>query len=872
MPGLGRQGVRQGTRGQYLADAMEGITESTSDVVARRLAQGLARDIGDACFVSVLAADGRFIVPLVTDHWDPQTHAMIREVVMDPVPADAGITGEVLRTGRPVRMAGDTADLEGHCRPDIRTYVRAAGVKAICIVPLIHDEAVIGAVGIARDSSPVPYSAADEAEVLRRATEVAPSLAEARLRARDPSDDPLVDPETSFRHGFETALIGMAFLAPDGRFLRVNRALCELLSYDQAELLGRSAADLAHADDRGEIERTLRDGASGSWRTHRFDTRMIRRDGQIAWVHVSSRLMVGPDDRPGMYFCQYIDISDRKRAEMLLDESQRAGGVGSFEWLPGVDRTRWTREMYRIHGVDPVTYATTAEQYTSMIHPDDRELVAQAFAAALRARSGSVQVRFRFVRPGGELVTLETRGRVESTGDGRPLRVIGTVTEVAPAEQDPAALRDPLTGLATRSLMLERVRDTGRGRTATDGWSAMIVADLDGFSRVNLHRGAATGDEVLTEAARRVRGALRSDDLAARVAGDRMGAYCACIESSQAVEVIAQRIQRALEAPFRLRGGTVELTASVGVATAAPGVAAVPELLQSAEVALRRVKERGGGGIEFYDEQMHAHVLERSRLQDDIRTALRTGGFELHYQPMVALPRRELIGVEALLRWPDARFRHLPIEELIRAAERAGMIAELGEQVLNRALEAVARWRASGVELELSVNLSPRQLRDPALPRTVSRILEFHDVPASCLRLEVTESAAVEDPVRACALLAQLRDQGVRVALDDFGTGYSSLRHLHELPVQELKVDRSFVAALESDAQSAEPMISSIVRMAEALGLEVTAEGVETEFQLDSVSELGCERAQGFLFAKPMPEEALTRLLEEGGLAGRPRL
>jgi len=863
--GPGVEQATTATRAEPALQRKEERRKTTPDDVAAELARGLTDDLGDACVVCVLTSDGRFLTPLAVEHREPQALALLREVVAHPLAAGLGIAGQVLRTRRPVRLRESTDALAKRCRPGVSSYVRTLAVESVCMVPLLHEGRAVGVVGLIRDGGGCEYSPADEREIARRSALAAGDLVTARRRARDPGEHPLSGVEQPFRHGFDTALIGMAFLTVDGRFSRVNQALCELLGRDDAGLVGTSTTDITHPEDIAATLRSLEEAGGGAWRTHQFDKRFVRPDGEVVWVHVSSRLVVDARERPLFFFCQYLDVSERKRTELLLAESQRAGRVGSFEWLPRTDEARWSEEMYRIHGVDRASFGASLAEYLELVHPADRRILEQAVRDAAASSGGPIRIRYRFDRRDGEQITVEVRGTVEADRSGRPIRLVGTCADVSTPFPRAGGLRDPLTGLATRELLLDRLSDVGRGRRAMESWAAVLVCDLDGFSRVNLHRGPAVGDEVLEEAARRIKATLRVEDLAARIAGDRIAVFCLGAEDVTVLADIARRLREALEQPFELAGSRIELTASVGVAAAKPGTPVEQDLLHAAESALRRAKIRGGGCVQFFDERMRAQVVERASLQNALRAALAAGSLDVHYQPLVCLPARRIVGVEALLRWNDERFAHVSIEEVIGVAEAAGIIGELGRFVLARACAVAAQWTRGGEALQLSVNLSPRQLRDADLVRVVAETIERCGLRADCLRLEVTESAAVEDPDAARGVLSDLRDAGVVIALDDFGTGYSSLGLLHALPIQELKVDRSFVAALEQSGAHAEPMISSIVGMAGALGLEVTAEGVETERQLEIVVELGCHRAQGFLIARPMAEEQLTARLEGDG-------
>ena len=432
-------------------------------------------------------------------------------------------------------------------------------------------------------------------------------------------------------------------------------------------------------------------------------------------------------------------------------------------------------------------------------------------------------------------------------------------------ELERRARQDPLTGLANRfafdedlAVALERV---GRGVPGV----AIALVDLDRFKVVNDALGHTEGDLLLAEVASRVHAACADGTRLARLGGDELLVlHDDVVDLEDALERTSA-LTSALAAPFDLGGRPWVLTASVGVAhTDDPAVTPV-ELLRRADVAMYRAKAAGGDRIETDDEQLRGAVAAQLRREAELRAAVQADELAVHHQGEWDLRDGSLIGAEALVRWDHPDDGLLTAAAFVPIAEESDLVLELGTCVLDRACAQLAAWRAAGLgdEFVLRINLSARQLRRDGLVEQVSDVLARHEVPAPSVCLELTESALLVDPEGAIELLHQLRDLGVGLAVDDFGTGYSSMVYLKRLPVTALKIDQSFVAGLGQDAGDL-AIVRACVELGRSLGLEVTAEGVETEAQRDVLVELGCHRAQGFLLSRPEPAGALTERLGLG--------
>ncbi|MEO6628728.1 MAG: EAL domain-containing protein [Aquihabitans sp.] len=451
------------------------------------------------------------------------------------------------------------------------------------------------------------------------------------------------------------------------------------------------------------------------------------------------------------------------------------------------------------------------------------------------------------------LLNIRAREDAQATGD----------------RHEHSALHDPLTLLPNRRLLQERMEQAAQRARRAPATAAVLFADLDGFKVVNDTYGHGTGDELLVAVARRLSALVSGGDTLARVSGDEFVFLCENLRDEADAERLAVRVNAAFDEPFELPGvdEPVSTTASVGIAYAGPGAEISDQLVVKADMAMYQVKRRGGSGHQIIDMRDALRTMDRQRLEHDLRTALETDQLEVHYQPIMHTDHGLTAGVEALVRWTHPERGPIPPPTIIRIAEQSRMISEIGEWILERACRDYAGWLAADAELELdlSVNVSARQLLDPEFDRRVAEVLDRTGMDPGSLVLEVTESIFVEDNGSAAQTLAVLAERGIRLALDDFGTGYSSLSYLCRLPIHIVKIDRAFIADL--DHPDTRAIVTAITGLAHDLDLEIVAEGIETHDQANEVLALGCHYSQGFLFGRPVPEADIgARLVAERAL------
>jgi len=464
----------------------------------------------------------------------------------------------------------------------------------------------------------------------------------------------------------------------------------------------------------------------------------------------------------------------------------------------------------------------------------------------------------------GALRTIVTQKRLVQV-DGTPflVAVITDITAFREAEEHSRylAYHDTLSGLGNRALLSERIGAALKGSASRKGRCSLLIIDLDRFKQVNDAYGHAAGDELIRAFAKRLSALVRSGDTVARLGGDEFAVLLPGVRTSEALDSLCQRILDAARSSFTVAGVTVNVDASIGVVSEPARKTSRSELLRKADVALYSAKTAGRGCYRVYNEAMDEGRSIRLMMERDLREAIeKRTGLEIYYQPLYA--RDAIAGVEALVRWHHPKLGLLMPARFIPIAEETGLIIPLGDWVLEKACDALTHWPG----IELAVNISALQLRDPDLSGRTLRELRKFNLRPTRLELEITETAILNADEITQANLSRLREAGVKIALDDFGTGYSSLSHLQKLQVDSVKIDQSFVSHLGQTSDSA-PIIQAVVHIGRMLGLKVTAEGVETDNQRQFLLDNGCAHMQGHLLSPPLPEDRIGPLLAEKGTA-----
>jgi diguanylate cyclase (GGDEF)-like protein/PAS domain S-box-containing protein len=600
----------------------------------------------------------------------------------------------------------------------------------------------------------------------------------------------------------------------------------------------------------------------------RHEYRMRARDGRVLWVEDVSVRVEPPDGGPAFRQGFALDITERKHADDALRRAE-ARYRTLVEQLPlavYIDRLdRWSSNIYTSPQIEAMLGYSVEEWvdnkslFVQMLHPEDRERVLAALERA-HATGDSLVIDYRLQARDGRIVWVHDESRiVADVNTGEPVLqgYLLDVTARMEAEEQlrHQAFHDPLTGLANRALFTDRVEHA----LVLRGGVAVVFLDLDDFKAVNDSLGHLAGDALLQAVALRLTGALRPGDTIARLGGDEFAVLFEEAGAAVSAADVAERVIAALQEAFDLDGREVFVTASIGIGVGEDA----EELLRSADVAMYRAKASGKAQYVVYAPKMDDDLVGRLELVADLRRACIEDEFVLHYQPIVELESRRVVAVEALVRWQHPTRGLLQPADFVGLAEETGQIVDIGRWVLQEACRQAASWRPQlGCDLSVSVNVSARQIRQSGLVDDVQAALAASGLAPDALTVEITESALVRRREEMTAILESVTCTGVRLALDDFGTGYSSLSLLRDLPVRTVKIDRSFVHTIDAGpAQRA--FVQAIVDLAEALQLTVVAEGIERPIQAAALLRIGCVLGQGFHFARPLPADALGRLLEQ---------
>ncbi|RIL03947.1 MAG: hypothetical protein DCC71_14615 [Proteobacteria bacterium] len=570
------------------------------------------------------------------------------------------------------------------------------------------------------------------------------------------------------------------------------------------------------------------------------------------------------------------NLAELRQSRARLANAQRLARMGSFQIdIPSL-ALHVSDELLDIYGLPPGT-APGIGRLMRLVHPDDRAALEEASALCARGEK-PLHADHRIVLPGGTERILHSQARLVIGDEGRASHIEGTVQDVTERKRAEEQIRylayhDSLTGLGNRRLFKERLA-MAVAQARRGGWRAgVLFLDLDHFKRINDTLGHSVGDALLQGVADRLVLSVRESDAVARddmpsaisrLGGDEFTILLTAIDDVQDLAKVARRILESLARPFHLSGHEVVVGGSIGITAWPDDGDDVEALLRNADTAMYHAKEQGRNNYQFYAASMNAVALRRLILEGKLRRALEQGEFELHYQPKVSLRSGRVSGLEALLRWRDPELGLVLPADFIPIAEETGLIDPMGAWALSAVCREIAALRARGVAPPpVAVNLSAHQFRHGRLVEQVRRALRESALEPTALELEITESVLMQDEQRVVAALETLRGDGVAISIDDFGTGYSSLSYLRRLPVDVLKIDRSFVRDIERCADDA-ALAASIVTMARALRLRVVAEGVETEGQRRLLEQFGCDEIQGFLIAPALPLAQVEERLRSG--------
>jgi len=681
--------------------------------------------------------------------------------------------------------------------------------------------------------------------------------------------------ETRYRTIVETAQEGVWQVDADDRTTFVNQRMADMLGYTVAEMLGQPlfafVTEGGQAVVQASLERRRRGEAS------QLDVAYRRKDGAVLWARLAANPLRGVDGQYAGALAMVADITERKQAEAALVHERDLlqtlmdTAPDTIYFKDAAARfVRVNRAQAHLLGAstpDAVVGRTDFDYFppdlAREMYADDQHVLTSGQPLVNRLEDQSAHGQ-------GQKWILSTKMPIMR--DGQITGLVGIsrdITDLHAAEEAlhageeqlrRQAWHDSLTGLPNRALLHERITAALGDAPDAPRPLALLLLDLNHFKEINDALGHERGDALLRVAADRLRGVVRAGDTVARLGGDEFAVLLPGADAAGAARV-ADTIRASLDAPLQVEGQLLRVGASVGIALAPVHGTDGMTLLRRADMAMDTAK-RGRLGQALYDPAQDQHSPERLALIGELRDAIERGELTLHYQPQVDLKSGHVCGVEALVRWPHPVHGLIPPDRFIPLAEQTGLIAPLTDWVLAEAIRQGRKWQRAGLLLGVSVNLSMWNLHDPALPERVAALLREHGLSPAWLRLELTESALMADTDRAMDVLARLSALGVRLAVDDFGSGYSSLAYLKTLPVDELKIDKGFVREMATDATDA-AIVASTVALGHALGLRVVAEGIEDRATWDLLAGMGCDVAQGYHIARPLPPDALARWLRE---------
>ncbi|MBA4288249.1 MAG: sensor domain-containing diguanylate cyclase [Pseudomonas sp.] len=682
------------------------------------------------------------------------------------------------------------------------------------------------------------------------------------VSARKYAEQQLRERDERLRLFFEAPLIGMALTSPSFAWEEVNQKFCSILDCTREQLLGSTWESLSFADDL-QLEQPLLDQVHrGEREGFELEKRFRRPDQSLVHTRVSLRAVRHSTGRVRMFMLLVEDVSERLQAEAryrtMVEHAPEA--ILLFD-LSGamvecnenaLRLLRYSREELfskQVFDLSPYKQA-------------DGRLSSEAGAIYLRrALDGEAPVFEWLHRDSvGRRLPCEVR-LVRMPGDPALIRV--SVTDISERQRyqreiERLAFSDELTGLPNRRLLIDRLQHAMDRELRDNTLGALLFIDLDHFKTVNDSLGHLVGDSLLREVTTRLASTLRAEDTLARMGGDEFVVLLEGLDNqpevaAEAAAAAAEKLLKSLMGTCLIDGHELSISASIGIALHPFGSQVAADVLKQADTAMYRAKQGGRNALHFFAPQMQAAIDQRLQLQSELRQAIQRNQLHLVFQPQLALASGRVTGAEVLLRWVHPERGAVMPEQFIALAEETGLIEELGDWVLENACKALAGWLPQWPQLVLAVNLSPRELRQRHCVTRISECLARHQVPASALELEITEGVLLEEVEQCISNMQALKAMGVRFAIDDFGTGYSSLTYLKRLPLDRLKIDRSFTWDMDGEDGSGLVLVQTILMIARNLGLECVAEGIESEWQLDCLRNNGCSLGQGYYFSRPLP-------------------
>lgn len=785
-----------------------------------------------------------------------------------PMKSGRGLTEYVLRNGNPLLAPPEvfTSLVE-------KNEVESMGAPSLdwLGVPLKTNQQTIGVMAVQSYSEDVRFSYND----LQFLSFVSNYVASAIVRKK--AEEELRKQHDLVKTYFECSPNAIFVADLNGHCVDCNQAFLDLTGLrTKDQVYGTRVINYVHEDDR---QRAFEDfeliSAIGG--TKNIEYRVTSTDGRTLIVQVSATIISKESDSPHFILGMITDITQQKLAEQSLRTSEERYSLalegandGIWDWDLENNCIYYSPRWKNLLGFNESEVNDEPDEWFDRIHPDDMPSVKSSIEAHLTGLSSHIETEFRMQHKNGSYLWVMARGNAIHTNGNRPHRVAGSMTDIsrhklAESRLMHEALHDKLTNLPNRTLFVDRLYQAiKRSKRHEDEVFAVLFLDLDRFKVINDSLGHLAGDKMLITIAERLESCVRVEDTVARMGGDEFALLIASLNDPLEVVQVANRIQRELSIPFILDGQPVYTTCSIGITLSTTGYEKPEEVLRDADTAMYQAKAQGGGRYEIFDRLMHTRAVQLLLLETDLRRALELEQFILNYQPIFSIASQTVVNLEALIRWKHPTRGLIMPGNFITLAEETGMIIQIGEWVLRTACSQLKHWHTQGYrKLNVAVNLSARQFQQPDLPDIIQQVLRETRLEPHHLYIEITESRNLTQLEKVEAILWDLKKLGVKISIDDFGTGYSSLSTLQRLPMDVMKIGQSFIADLGKRPEN-DLITESIIQMGHKLGLDVIAEGVETESQLAFLIEHGCDMFQGYLFSPPVAPKEISRFLGNG--------
>ena len=646
-------------------------------------------------------------------------------------------------------------------------------------------------------------------------------------------------------------------------------------------------SDYVHPDDR---DRAVAESEAcvASGEPFHCEYRAVHADGHVVWVREDAVLIRDAEGGPLYWLGFMLDMTELVETQRDLHHLQSTYGA-LVEQIPAIvyqDATdeNWTTvyvspQITNLLGVTPEEWIGDSKLWSQMMHDEDRDRAIEEVERGI-ASGAPYTVEYRMIGRDGRVKWFQDTAVMIPDADGNPAFTHGVMLDISERREAEERLtylayHDNLTGMPNRAMFDELLElSLARARRGDRG-VAVLALDIDNFKLINDSLGHETGDRLISLVSLRLQDATRDTDLVARPGGDEFLMLLADLDQVSPVndengaaisaQAVANRVLQAFEAPFEVDGTELYVTASIGISVFPLDAADATSLMRNADSAVYLAKAAGPGGY-VLNHLENEGALSKLSLSTRLRKAVEQQDWTLHYQPLIDLFSGDMFGVEALIRWPDPSGGLVPPGDFIPLAEEMGLIEAIGSWVVEEICRQDEIWRREGLELEIGFNLSPRQLWQPDPVRRIADQIEAAGIDPQRITVEITESTAMHDPDRTLEVLHGFKDHGLKLAIDDFGTGYSSLSRLRYMPVDVLKIDRTFVRDVNSDRQSAS-MVSAIIALASNLQMDPLAEGIETEEEWRFLAARGCRFGQGYLFSRPVPAEEILAMHRRAGLS-----